>query len=178
MQRTLATLEVGLAGAFGEYFPVTTTREGFTSTSKCSVSGIYGRERILESLRQVVDGGLIVDKRLTLRSNYWLAVSCPLLDVSIDANAWQGFRPSEGSLVLDAFKHGNALQRGLAAVATSAPDSTPDNPGPCDSVGLARYAQWWADKGAKIGKKNGGRVDWANGESWALEQVAEDWSAR
>ena len=114
-----------------------------------------------------VDGCIVIDKREALEKSASLAFRSPMCDARLAEGEIDRFNdiPSvEGSLVLQAFAHGDGTQRSLAALAAYSLTANIDGPGPLDYVGPVAYAAWWQRHGARIGVlrcEPTPRIEWA-----------------
>jgi hypothetical protein len=155
----LVTLERGLCGCYGECLPETW---GDGNVSKVSRSGM-GRT-ISAYFGDLIEGGHVIDKREVLEKHPGLAIRSPVCDASLPLGRTSRFVdvvPNvEESLCARAIA--SCEDHPMSAVARmmiAAPDC-----GSYDMVAPDVLAQWWGAHGAKVGRRFGNRIVWANGD--------------
>lgn len=157
-EEKFAILQVALGGVSGQ------TVDGASCT-------IYDC-RLSPYLGEVVEGGYVLDKRAVLEENPALAFLSPMCRGDLPAGTIRRFRESvphpEDSIVAQSIiTSPEHPLRGLVGLMCQCADCES-----FDDVAPDVFAAWWADKGARVGRRRGNEIVWANGDVTAIPAFA------
>lgn len=148
-EQRLTLLQLALGGVTGE------SADGCHTTFYDRRTGPY--------LGELVEGGYVLDKREPLRQRPSLALSSPMVDGRLTAGGVDRFDRdrARGSMVLAGIaSDGDNPAAGLAVMMMDAPAAF----GGFDFVAVDVFVSWWAERGAKVGRRVGDVIDWGGGE--------------
>ena len=161
-EERFALLQVALGGVSGQ------TVDGASCT-------VYDR-RLMPYLGEVVEGGYVLDKRSVLEEKPSLALLSPMCRGDLPAGTVRRFRDSvphpEESIVAQAIVQSPEHPlRGLVALMLLDGAELES----FDEVAPDVFAAWWARRGARVGRRRGNEIVWANGDVTVIPAFARRW---
>jgi hypothetical protein len=129
-----------------------------------STSGMYDKPE--EYYPAVLDGGWVVDQRTVPSKELVAAVmQAPLVDLQLEPNAVDSLKESTivESWMCQAMmsEPGNGFGQILKHELGDSQARPKRRFGSLDKVGIALYLEYWAERGARIGRVNDGQVEWS-----------------
>lgn len=157
-QQRLATLEIGLAGVHGEM-----VNGGSITIYDTRLSPYFG---------ELVEGGYVIDKAEVLDRKPGLAISSPMCRGNLAAGTREVCTVKADPVMVGALSQAEAFG-GLALLLAAAPSC-----GAFDDVAPDVFAAWWADKGARVGQRQGNAIHWQDGTVEQIRPFDQRWQCK
>lgn len=142
-----------------------------------STSGMYGEQGREWALRDLAEGGYVIDLR-SLADNphiFRWVVEAPMSNGRIEGNDIDRLsdtaRQTAGEM---APFLGGDFQLLAALAATKFGEPQDGGAGMFDSVSAAYRALWWGEKGARIGRRVGDTLHWSDGTQQAINPISQE----
>jgi hypothetical protein len=169
MNETPLYAEITIAALTGEISATCVRQPGHSSPA--SVSGIWRFERALPRL---AEGGYVIDLRPLKEDQnlirWVLAAPLPSGDIEGDEIDRLPEDVRRAAVMMFPFMEKDFHRIGFL-MAVGYGKAVDRSPGAFDRVSSAVRAGWWAQKGARIGRRRGRVLRWMDGEEIAIESA-------
>lgn len=146
---SLILLEIGLACVHG---------------SKVNYTISYRNPDFPGLFYHLADGGYAIDKSDPLAALPGLAIVSPMVDCKLVDDQIDKMSPDAAdSMVLSALASCDSGYGPIAKLAKAEAVNPSSHAGPFDYISPSAFADWWAKRGAMVGRRKGDFVEWFDG---------------